>query len=467
MNPTLSSLLPMLPELWLGLAGCLFLLYDGTGPRKKNMLSVFFFGVLAVAGFLVFKTNLGETLHFFVSDVLSRYLKMILLLAVGATGALSFGFSGFLNRKEPFPWGTFFAMLLLASTGLFLLVSSSDFLMILIAIELIGVSSFVLVGFLQENQRSMEGALKYFLTGTFAAGLMVYGISLLYGLTGSTSIVFSSDTLPLFPLTVAFLFILSGFLFKLALAPFHLWAPDVYEGASTPVTAFLSVAPKVAGFGALIRVFSPSALHLSGVLAGVCAVSMTVGNLGALRQNNLKRLLAYSSIAQMGTILVGFVAMGAHGFRSVLVYLTAYLFMNLGLFACVLSLTDDTADDTLGAFNGLSSRSMPLALATTFFLLSLTGIPPFIGFIGKFSLFGAALERGGLAWLVVVAAMNSVVSFAYYFSIVRRVFFVPSDKTGSVRLSGPVLLVLIVALLLTVGWGLFPNTLLYHVSRVL
>jgi hypothetical protein len=234
-------------------------------------------------------------------------------------------------KKSRFIGEPFRGSLLLATVGLFFLVSATDFLVILIAIELISVSSFVLTGFLREDRRASEAAMKYFMVGAFSAGLMVFGMSLLYGITGGTSLAAltgeGAGTLPALPLVGALFFILAGFGFKLALVPFHMWAPDVYEGAPTPITAFLSVAPKAAAFGMMIRFFqNHTALHVTVLLAVLSAVTMTVGNLAALRQTNVKRLLAYSSVAQMGYVLMGVVAGGSAGTHAVLVYLAAYIF---------------------------------------------------------------------------------------------------------------------------------------------
>jgi hypothetical protein len=283
--------------------------------------------------------------------------------------------------------------------------------------------------------------------GAFSTGIMVFGMSLLYGITGGTSLTAltgpSLAAFPVLPLVGALVFVLAGFGFKLALAPFHMWAPDVYEGAPTPITAFLSVAPKAAAFGMLIRFFqNHTALHVTVILAVVAAVTMTVGNLAALRQTNVKRMLAYSSIAQMGYVMMGLVAGGAAGFRAVLVYLVAYVLMNVGIFASVIAVGEDSQSESIEGFSGLAFRSLPLALTTTVFLLSLTGIPPLVGFIGKFSLFSATLQAPGLVWLAVVGAVNTVISLVYYFSIVRAMFFGPAARPESPRLPGPLTAVL-------------------------
>lgn len=468
----IASLSFVLPELLLtAMAVVLLLVDDGRRERKGLTLSLAGASLLG-AGVLAWASPDGVAFNMLTLDATGRLLKVLLAGAVLMVLAFSSSFSGFAGSKEkPFHWGTFAGLLLLSTVGLFFLVSASDFLVILIAIELVSVSSFVLTGFLREDRRASEAAIKYFMVGAFSAGLMVFGMSLLYGITGGTSIAaLSSDgaaTLPALPLAGALFFILAGFGFKLALVPFHMWAPDVYEGAPTPITAFLSVAPKAAAFGMMIRFFqNHTALHVTALLAVLSAVTMTVGNLAALRQTNVKRLLAYSSVAQMGYVMMGIVAGGSAGTQAVLIYLAAYLFVNLGAFASVIVVGEDAKTESIEGFSGLASRSLPLALTVTVFLLSLTGIPPLVGFIGKFSLFSATLQVPGLVWLAVVGAVNSVISLVYYFSIVRLMFFGSTPRTDSVSVSNPLLTCLTLTGTVTLLAGVFPNFLLALVKSV-
>lgn len=461
------------PESILTGAALLLLLLDSNRSGRRTLSLLVALGALVAAGVAVGRTGDGVAFGLFAMDGVARFLKVLLAGAVILTLALSARFKAFeSDGGDPFPWGTYAALLLLASVGLFLLASANDFLAALIALELVSVSSFILVGFVRRDRRSGEAAIKYFLVGAFASALMIYGISLLFGVTGTTGAgVLSAATatrVSSLPLTAALFFILAGFGFKLALAPFHMWVPDVYEGAPTPITAFLSVAPKAAAFGLLVRLLGAHhALGVTPLLALLSALTMTVGNLGALNQRNVKRLLGYSSIAQMGYVMIGFVAAGTVGLRALLVYLAAYVFMNLGAFAAVIAVTEDAGTESLDAFDGLASRSLPLALVTTFFLLSLTGLPPFIGFIGKFSLFSAAVQSPGLMALAIVGVVNSVISFAYYFSIVRAMFFAEAKRTQAPLVNGPLWAALGVTSMVTVVSGLFPNPLLAWVQRVL
>jgi NADH-quinone oxidoreductase subunit N len=352
-----------------------------------------------------------------------------------------------------------------------LLVSSTDFLMILISIEILSVSSFILTGYFKDERRSSEAAMKYFLVGAFSSSLMIYGISLLYGLTGSTGLQGLFDAAlkegPRLPLVGSVLLILAGFGFKLAMVPFHMWVPDTYEGAPTPITAFLSVAPKAAALGILVRAFANhSQLQITWLVALLAALTMTVGNLSALPQTNIKRLLGYSSIAQMGYVLVGFVAAGPSGVGSVLIYALVYMFMNLGVFACAIAVSNEAQTEELDGFSGLAQRSFPLALITTVFLLSLTGLPPVAGFIGKFSIFAAAISEGWI-WLSVIGVLNSVISLYYYFGIVRRMFFSdPLVPAKNFSLSPSLAGCVAVTLFVTVVAGIFPNTVLLWVRQI-
>ncbi|HRY30555.1 MAG TPA: NADH-quinone oxidoreductase subunit N [Elusimicrobiota bacterium] len=466
------------PELFLTIAALGLLLADAVWPgRRKTSVAVAIGAVLAAAVLLFKCGGDGVVLGMMAADGMGRFFKLILLGGMALVLWMSLDYRAFrsssADREETVSetaWGTYAALLLLATVGLLLLVSAVDFLLIVVALELIGVTSFILTGFLRHDRRSNEAAIKYFLVGAFSSALMIYGVSLLYGITGSTAIraVLEADlgVASRFPLIAAVLFILVGFGFKLAMVPFHMWVPDAYEGAPTPITAFLSVAPKAAAAGILVRTFAAHGeLGLSSLLAVLAAVTMTVGNLAALRQSNVKRLLAYSSIAQMGYVLVGFVAAGKLGILSVLVYSAAYLVMNLGAFACVIAVSNDAGMDDLMGFSGLSRRSLPLALATTVFMLSLTGIPPMVGFVGKFSVFAAAVAEGWV-WLAVVGVINSVISLYYYFGIVHRMFFVDSERPLRISVAASLVGCISVTLLGTLAAGLFPGPLLEWVRRV-
>jgi proton-translocating NADH-quinone oxidoreductase chain N len=334
-----------------------------------------------------------------------------------------------------------------------------------------------LAGYLRQDQKSGEAAIKYFLYGAAASGVMLYGMSLLFGATGSTDLAGISASLRGLPqgdinwLAIpALILLLVGFGFKASLVPFHQWAPDTYEGAPTPITAFLSTASKATGFAILMRVFltamAPIQTQWTALLTAVAMVTMTVGNLSALRQTNMKRLLAYSSIAQAGYILIGVAAVIANpnatftGINGVLIYLFAYLVTNIGAFTVVIAFETATGKTEVKDYAGLIRRAPWLAALLLIFLLSLAGIPPTAGFIGKFYVFGAAVQAQ--MWiLVAVAAVNSVIAAFYYLNVVRYMFLTSAEEeAGPIQIAAPFGGVLAATGALTLLLGLLPGPLI-------
>jgi NADH-quinone oxidoreductase subunit N len=369
--------------------------------------------------------------------------------------------------------GAFNALLLMSSAGMMFLVSAIDLLQAFIALELISISSFILAGYERANPKSNEGSIKYFLFGAFSSAVMAYGISLFYGATGGTKLVGISQQMagsPVFILSV--LLILLGFAFKASIAPMHFWVPDAYEGAPTPVTAYLSIAPKIATMGALVRIFSilmpASVLQLTALFSLLAALTMTIGNFTAFFQDDVKRMLAYSSIAQAGYIMIGIVTGNTLGTEGVLLYSFIYVAMNLGAFAVAQIVAQQAGADpkdaySLESFNGLARRSFGMALAMTFFLLSLSGIPPFAGFIGKFYIFSAAVQSGHYG-LAVVGVINSVVSVYYYMKIAYHMFFKPAADEAPLSV-GPYLYGgLAVAIAGVLVFGVYPEPLVASVQ---
>ena len=334
----------------------------------------------------------------------------------------------------------YYIFLLSTLLGMFLLSSATDIVMIYLALELVSIPSYLLAGYLKGKERSTEAAMKYVVYGATASGVMIYGFSLLFGLAGSTQVSEIGRALAAgkaaLPALLAAVMVAVGFGYKIAAVPFHMWSPDVYEGAPTPATAFFSVGPKAAGFAVLVRFYytvfaAPdsgtglwrltSSVDWPFLFAALSALTMTVGNLVAVQQNNVKRLLAYSSIAHAGYMLMGFVLLSPAGIQAVLFYLVVYLFMNLGAFYVVVVVSNSARGEDISDFSGLGSRAPFAAVALSIFLFALTGIPPFSGFIGKVYLFAEVIRRE-VYWLVVVAALNSVVSLYYYARIVRAMF---------------------------------------------
>ena len=389
--------------------------------------------------------NTGEPIDLFFGmirlDKFAIFFKILLILATSATILFSLR-SEELDVKLK---GEYYALLLAVTLGMFLMASSTNLLMIFISLETVSLTSYILAGFLTHSPRSSEAAFKYITFGAVASGTMLFGLSLIFGMTGTGDLAEISTQLPAvlasgevtaLGLLIAITFILAGVGYKIASVPFHMWSPDVYEGAPIPITAFLSVASKAAGFALFLRFFY-SGFSAQGLLdsvdwgillAIVSALTMTVGNLAALPQRNVKRLLAYSSIAHGGYLLMGGVLLTSEGLSAILFYLIVYLFMNLGAFYVVILVANDSGSEMIEGYRGLSSRSPLVAAAMMIFLVSLTGIPPFAGFFGKFFLFKAVIDEG-LYWLAFVGLINSVISLYYYARIIKAMYFESAEDT--------------------------------------
>lgn len=343
----------------------------------------------------------------------------------------------------------FYALVGTTTIGMMVMAASTDLLTAYLSLETVSIMSYVLAGFRRRARASAEAALKYVVYGGVASGVMLYGMSLLYGLAGGTSFpaILQAAGTTTAPATVllAVVLCLAGFGYKVASVPFHMWCPDVYEGAPTAVTAFLSVGPKAAGFALLVR-FCAGVLpaELGGapppwpLLFGlIAAATMTLGNLGALAQTNVKRLLAYSSIAHAGYVLLALVAAGHDGVRAILLYLVTYLFMSLGAFAVVIAVAEGGVGDELAGWRGLGRRAPWAAAAMAIFLFSLTGLPPFAGFFGKFYVFYALVARGGtfMVTLAVVGILNSALSLYYYARVLKAMYFDAGADEAPIALS--------------------------------
>ena len=358
----------------------------------------------------------------------------------------------------------FYALIIFAVLGMMFLTSSSNLIMIFISMEFLSLTSYILAGYLKGDKKSAESSLKYLLFGVAASAVMLYGMSFIYGITGTLNIYEISGVIaklgysPLLYLSLLMMF--AGFGFKIAMVPFHLWMPDVFEGAPTPVVAFLSVGPKIAGFAVLLRfliiAFLPFANEWKILIAVFSVITMTLGNLVAINQTNIKRMLAYSGISQVGYILIGLVALSS-GFSvpSMLFYLLAYVFMNLGAFAVIITYSNQIGSDLIDDYRGMSERSPFLALMLTVFLLSLAGIPPLAGFVAKFYIFAAAIESGYL-WLAIIAVINTVVSIYYYMNVTRVMYFSKTADDSKIIISKNLEYAIIGCVLFVVVLGIYP-----------
>lgn len=378
-------------------------------------------------------------------------------------------------KKQATEWeGEFYALLLFAALGMCLMAGATNLLSIYLAMEFTSITSYILAGYHKRQARSAEAGMKYFLIGVVSSAIMLYGMSLLYGLTGEASVVALAKTLgrPLEQdsalVMLAFVMLFVGFSFKIAAVPFHAWAPDTYEGAPTPFTAYLSVGSKAAGFAVLLRVFdvalAPARADWTPVIAAVAALTMVLGNLAAIPQTNLKRLLAYSSIGQAGYLLIGVAASGPSDWRipGILLYLTCYLFMNLGAFAVVILVSNALGKENVEDYAGLVARSPFGAVAFVIFVASLAGIPPTAGFWGKAFLFGTAISSR-MTWLAVVGIACTVISVYYYFGVVKWMFMERGNaqqRLAPVRTSWPLNVALALAMIGTLGIGVYPQPLI-------
>jgi NADH-quinone oxidoreductase subunit N len=422
--PTLNYL-AILPLLILVIAAALVLLADLV-VRNKRVLTLL--GLLAVAAalaaVLLVRPATPDFQGMTLADELGLFASAAILIAAGLALLLALDRTADFTRRS----GAYVALLLLATAGMIVMAKASDFITIFLGLEIFSLALYILVGFARRDARSNEASLKYFLLGAFASGFFLYGMALIYGATGSTNladismgIAPLSTSLPFAPLLpIGMGLLLVGYGFKLALVPFHMWTPDVYQGAPTSVTAFMSVATKTAAFVSLIRVLAAvSSVERPWLLAlaGLAVVTMTLGNLAALRQTSLKRMLAYSSIAHAGYVLTGLAAGNERGFEGALYYLIAYTFMNLGAFAVIQAVQrHDQNDVTIEHMAGLSARRPALALLMAVFMFALTGIPPLAGFFGKLYVFSGAVE-GGLAWLAIIGVLNSAIAAYYYLRV--------------------------------------------------
>jgi NADH-quinone oxidoreductase subunit N len=366
----------------------------------------------------------------YVLDQFSLFFKALFLVG----GVLIVLLSSDYFRRLPRGYGEYFFLLIVVVLGCSLLASANDLIVAYIAFEMISLSSYILAGYLRFNRRSNEAGVKYFLYGATASAVMIYGFSWLYGLAQSTRLAELAPGIleaPSAAGVVALALILVGLGYKIAMAPFQAWVPDVYEGAPTPVTAFLSVAPKLAGFAFLMRLLMTTGGFLlpnwPAMIAVLAVITMFAGNLMALSQSNIKRMLAYSSVAHVGYLLIGVVIFTRDGFNlaAVLYYLAAYLVMNLGAFAVAILVERNTGRELITDYGGLARSEPGLALAMTVFMLSLIGIPPTVGFMGKLLIFGAALNSPPWGWLAVVGIINAALSVYYYLNVVREMYFGP------------------------------------------
>lgn len=453
------------PEIVILASALIILILDPLLSRKTKTLSAHlgWIGILLALIFAIKLWNVNQTSfnEMFILDNFACFFKFIFFVS---SLLVIFASISYL-KKEEILHGEYFSLILFATLGMMLMVSSFDLIVIFLAMELMSLSLYVLAGFRRHDLRSNESAIKYFLIGAFASGFLLFGITLIYGSTSTTNlgqILLNLSYSGFEKTSMAWigmgLFIV-GFGFKIASVPFHMWAPDVYQGAPTPISAFISAGPKAAGFAALLRVllvaFAKYQVDWSILLWVLAALSMTVGNVIALSQTNIKRLLAYSSIAHAGYVLVALVGGGEQGVSSALFYLLVYVFMNIGAFTIVTAMGEKNAN--LDDYSGLVTRNPALSVVMAIFLLSLAGFPPLGGFLAKFYAFSAAVKSGYVG-LALIAVLNSFVAVYYYLRVVVIMFMRrPPEELKPVSVPLFVGFALLIACVGTVWLGIFPD----------
>jgi NADH-quinone oxidoreductase subunit N len=477
----MTDLLLILPELLIVSMACLLLVLDPiTPPAKKDLLAWASLGTLVLSSIVIMGSFGERTMAFndlVVVDAYAAFWKLLLCLVSGMTILLSMTYL----KEEHIDLAEFYIFILLALAGMMVMVSGADLLVIYLGIELMSIPLYIMAGFKRFEARSIESSAKYFVLGAFSSGILLYGISLLFGVAGSTKLADISNVItshgfndPLVLLSLMLMIV--GFGFKVAAVPFHMWTPDVYHGAPTTVTAFMAVASKAASFGAFLRVlleaFGGVKPNWTGLILGVCVLTVALGNIVAVVQTNVKRMLAYSSIAHAGYALIGLVVAGwvgteegvsSRGVASLMLYLAIYSFMTLGAFAMVAILRNGGLEgEELSDFNGLAKRHKGGAFLMLLFMVSLAGIPPTAGFIGKFYLFMAAVNAG-LAWLALFGLVFAAISAFYYLRVVMVMYMrdPSSEQEQNTRLafSPSVSVVLACAVAGVVLLGIFPGPL--------
>jgi NADH-quinone oxidoreductase subunit N len=444
------------PELAVAVSLVAIVLLDLLFNNKKIIAYAAIFGLLVTLFFIYIQYDVNEMasaptgeIGLLSVDSFGSFFK--LLIAVSSIIIIFLSIISNEIKKVFERHGEYYALMMGMILGMFLMVSATDLILIYLSIELVSLCSYVLAGFTKSSLRNSEASLKYIIYGSAASGILLFGVSILYGLTGSTNLfeinsIISSTEVPFLPLLFSFIMVFTGIGFKISAVPFHFWTPDVYEGSPLPFTAYLSIASKAAGFGLLIRfikvtfitnIDSDGNWQLLNIIdwrlffVFISIITMTIGNFAALWQDNLKRMLAYSSIAHAGYMLLGLAVLSNQGIFAIMIYLMIYLFMNLGAFLIVMLIANKTGSENIDDYNGLGF-SMPLAgVALTIFLISLTGLPPTAGFIGKLYLF-MALVNADMILVAIIALLNTVVSLYYYVRILKHLYLKGKNESDTI-----------------------------------
>jgi NADH-quinone oxidoreductase subunit N len=466
---SLKDVFALMPELIIVGAACVLLGFDPLLKKCKDLtgiLSIITIVIAAIATCCLLSGDLSGGTFFagmYKLDLFSSYFKMLFYGVGFLVMLMSFKYV----KHEGINMGEYYIMMLFSIVGMMILVSAVDLLSIYVGLELMSVPLYVLAGFRQSSRQSNEGSMKYVIMGAFSSAILLYGISFIYGLTGTTDLagiaLALGDPATAVPaLSIAIVMLVAGFGFKIAGVPFHMWAPDVYQGAPTPVTSFMSTAPKAAAFAVILRVFlvalAPAYDQWVVVVIVIAVLSMAYGNYVALSQKSIKRMLAYSSIGHAGYALLGLVAGTHDGVASVLFYMAVYAFMNIGVFAVIVLVTINGRGELIEDYRGLGKTNKLVAVLMMIFLFSLAGIPPMAGFMGKLYIFMALLDNGMVA-LAIFAVLMSAVAAYMYLRVIMVMYM--KEPEGEFEMYRPICLcfVILIAAVATVWYGVFPRVL--------
>ena len=460
----------LMPELVIALTLLIVLVFDLFDSISKAVLGWVTIVGAGIALWVSIQMHQAGTVgtqfnDMFKVDNFSLFFNIIFLVSTILVALISMSYLGKDDRKR----GPYYLLILLATLGMMLMAAGNELIIVFLGLELMSLSLYVLAGYFRDNPASSEAGMKYLLLGAFASAFFLYGIALIYGGAGTTSVPAIAEAITAAnksPLLLAGMFLLIvGFGFKVAIVPFHQWAPDVYEGAPTTIAAFISAGPKAAGFAAFLRIFMEALPNLqvewSGAVIVLAMLTMTVGNVVAIAQTSIKRMLAYSSIAHAGYVLIGLAAANNDGISSAMLYLLVYCVMNIGAFgAVILAKTDDGESLMISDYAGLGIRKPLLAMFMTIMLLSLAGFPPTAGFVGKFYIFKSAVQAGHI-WLVIVGAINTAISAFYYLRVVVTMYMrEPEEELSFASYPGTLIVGLVLAAIGVLLIGILPSLML-------
>lgn len=439
----------------------LIIVFDLLMPRQETRRSLGYFAVCGLLGILVYNFNQYGTLAtvyhgFFVVDNFALFFKQVFMVGTILTLLFSLDYVERMTRSA----GEFYALLLLGLVGMMVMASANDLLMMFIGLELMTIVFYILVGFDLQSVKSSEAGIKYAILGSASSAVLLYGMSWIYGFTGNIMLSQIATHLAASPAILLGLgLMIAGFCFKLSIVPFHMWAPDVYEGAPIPITAMLAMASKAAGFAIVLRVFLVAFAGLEAywlpIVALLAGISMIVGIVAAIWQANIKRMLAYSSIAQAGYILSGLLAADAAGVKGMLVYVVLYMVANVGAFAVTIAVHNQCGSDDIDDLSGLAQKSPLLAVVMTVSLLSMAGLPPMAGFVGKMYIFMAITDKGYF-WLAILGLVLSMVSVYYYMLVVRTMYSKEAKDPQKFTTSSSLRIVALLSLIATLFIGIYP-----------